>query len=117
MTNGRGSEAAARRAREPEDADLDAPAPDLARLIARLRGPLGWVAVATLGIFLLGLLAVLRVGKTVALPVTLAVLLNFVLSPISSGSWGGPTSLRRRPGRSGGWPTWKPRRRRRGKSP
>lgn len=56
--------------------------PDLARLTERLRGPLGWVAVATLGIFLLALLAALRVGRAVALPVTLAILLNFVLSPI-----------------------------------
>lgn len=62
----------------------DAPrdAPDLARLTERLRGPLGWVAVATLGILLLGVLTALRVGKAVALPVILALLLNFVLSPI-----------------------------------
>lgn len=61
------------------DAPLDTP--DLAKLTDRLRGPLGVVAVAATGLLVVALLAVLKVAKAIALPIMVAVLLNFVLSP------------------------------------
>lgn len=57
------------------------PRPDLTRLTSRIRGPLGLVAIATGGLFLIALFAVLHIGRAFFLPVVLAVLLKFLLTP------------------------------------
>lgn len=56
--------------------------PDLTLLTRQLQGPLGTVAIAVTGLFTLALFYTLYVAKAVFLPVVLAVLLNFLLSPI-----------------------------------
>ena len=56
--------------------------PDLGRIVGRLRGPLGAVAVAVTGLFGLALLAALRTAKEIVLPILLAVLLAILLAPV-----------------------------------
>ena len=59
----------------------DGPRPDLTRITRRLRGPLGAIAVATMGLFLLAVFYTLYVGRAFFLPIVVAILLNFLLTP------------------------------------
>ena len=56
--------------------------PDLMQLVGRLRGPLGVIAVAALGLFLVAFFAALKAARPFVLPVVGAVLLNFFLTPV-----------------------------------
>jgi len=56
-------------------------APDLTRITGALRGPLGVIAVASLGLFLLAVFYTLYLGRQFFLPIAVAVLLNFLLTP------------------------------------
>lgn len=56
--------------------------PDLSRLLDRLEGPIGFVAVATAVLLLVALLAVARAGEAFLLPIVLAVVLNFLFAPV-----------------------------------
>lgn len=65
-------------AREPEDG-----APDLTRITGGLEGPIGVIAVATAGLFLLAAFYTLYFGREFFLPIAVAVLLKFLLtSPV-----------------------------------
>jgi len=55
--------------------------PDITRITSRIRGPLGAIAVSTTGLFLLALFYTLFLGKEFFLPITIAVMLNFLLTP------------------------------------
>lgn len=66
--------------REGED-EREAP-PDLTRVTDRLRGPLGFVAVAAGILAVLGVLFVAKQGRAFLLPIVLAVVFNFLLSPV-----------------------------------
>lgn len=63
----------------------DEAAPDLTRITAGLRGPIGVIAVATGGLFLLAVFYTLYLGKQFFLPIAIAVLLNFLLTPAVRG--------------------------------
>ncbi|MEJ2540225.1 MAG: hypothetical protein P8188_09670, partial [Gemmatimonadota bacterium] len=54
---------------------------DITRITGRIRGPLGAIAVSTSGLFLLAVFFTLYVGKDFFLPITLAVMLNYLLTP------------------------------------
>lgn len=64
-----------------DDQAEDRSRPDLTRITDRLRGPLGAIAVATVGLFLLAIFYTLYLGKQFFLPIVVAVLLNFLLTP------------------------------------
>ncbi len=61
--------------------DAEPPAPDLTRLTDRLHGPMGLTAVSTLGLFMLAAFYVLYAAQAVVMPLVIALLLNFLLSP------------------------------------
>ena len=54
---------------------------DITRITGRIRGPLGAIAVSTTGLFLLASFFTLYLGKDFFLPITIAVMLNFLLTP------------------------------------
>lgn len=54
---------------------------DITRITGRIRGPLGAIAVSTTGIFLLAVFYTLYLGRGFFLPITVAVMLNFLLTP------------------------------------
>lgn len=65
-------------AREPGDA-----APDLTRITAGISGPIGAIAIASVGLFLLAAFYTLYFGREFFLPIAVAVLLKFLLtSPV-----------------------------------
>lgn len=64
-----------------EDARDGAP-PDLMQIVGRLRGPLGVLAVAATGLFLIAFFTALKLARPFVLPVVGALLLNFFLTPI-----------------------------------
>lgn len=59
----------------------DHEAPDLTRITGGLHGPAGATAVASVGLLLLGVFYTLYLGREFFLPITVAVLLNFLLTP------------------------------------
>lgn len=59
----------------------DQEAPDLTRITGGLHGPAGATAVASVGLLLLGVFYTLYLGREFFLPITVAVLLNFLLTP------------------------------------
>lgn len=61
--------------REPDDG------PDLTRITTGLSGPVGAIAVASVGLFLLAVFYTLYFGREFFLPIAVAVLLNFLLTP------------------------------------
>lgn len=68
----------------PPSDDDELPPPeqlDITRITGRIRGPLGAIAVSTTGLFLLACFFTLYVGKEFFLPITIAVMLNFLLTP------------------------------------
>lgn len=56
--------------------------PDLSSILDRLRGPLGFVAVAEGLLLLIALLVVARIGRAFLLPIVVAVVLDFLFAPI-----------------------------------
>ena len=64
------------------DRDVGGGSPDLMQLAGRLRGPLGILAVAATGLFLLALFAALKLARPFVLPVVGALMLNLFLTPI-----------------------------------
>lgn len=66
----------------PEGEDEREAPPDLTRVTDRLRGPLGFVAVAAGILAVLGILFVAKQGRAFLLPIVLAVVFNFLLSPV-----------------------------------
>lgn len=64
-----------------DDQAKDGSGPDLTRITDRLQGPLGAIAVATVGLFLLAIFYTLYLGKQFFLPIVVAVLLNLLLKP------------------------------------
>jgi predicted PurR-regulated permease PerM len=56
--------------------------PDLGRLTDHVEGPLGVLAVVGVGLFVLAFFFTLHVGRAFFLPVVLAVLLDYLLSPL-----------------------------------
>jgi predicted PurR-regulated permease PerM len=58
---------------------------DITRITGRLRGPLGAIAVSTTGLFILAFFYTLFVGREFFLPITVAVMLNFLLTPAVRG--------------------------------
>lgn len=56
--------------------------PDLSRITDRIRGPLGVLALVGVGLFVIAFFFTLHVGRAFFLPVVLAVLLNYLLSPL-----------------------------------
>ena len=63
------------------DGHAKQPVPDLTRITGGLHGPLGVIAVATGGLFLLAAFYTLYFGREFFLPIAIAVLLNFLLTP------------------------------------
>lgn len=63
---------------EPRD---DTQQLDITRITGLLRGPLGAIAVSTTGLFLLAFFYTLYLGREFFLPITIAVMLNFLLAP------------------------------------
>jgi len=59
--------------------------PDLTRITGGIRGPLGTIAVAVSGLLLLGIFYTLYFAQDFFLPITVAVLLNFLLTPAVRG--------------------------------
>lgn len=59
----------------------DEEAPDLTRVTAGLSGPIGAIAIASVGLFLLATFYTLYFGREFFLPIAVAVLLNFLLAP------------------------------------
>lgn len=55
--------------------------PDITRITGRLQGPLGAIAISTTGLFLLASFYTLYLGREFFLPLTIAVMLNFLLAP------------------------------------
>lgn len=71
-------------ATEPAEIEEAAPGerhPDITRLTRRLHGPLGVIAVSSTGLLLLALFYTLYFGRDFLLPITVAVMLNFLLTP------------------------------------
>lgn len=58
---------------------------DITRITGPLRGPLGAIAVSTTGLFILAFFYTLFVGREFFLPITIAVMLNFLLTPAVRG--------------------------------
>lgn len=58
---------------------------DITRITSRLRGPLGITAISTTGLFLLAVFYTLYFGREFFLPITIAVMLNFLLTPAVTG--------------------------------
>ena len=56
--------------------------PDLTRITRWIRGPLGMVAVAVTGLFILAVFYTLDVAQSLIMPIVIALLLNFLLSPV-----------------------------------
>ena len=77
------SDTESRPAPKQDDGKDDAPQgqPDLTRITGRIHGPLGAIAVSTTGIFLFAVFYTLYFGREFFLPITIAVLLNFLLTP------------------------------------
>lgn len=69
------------------------PRPDLTRITERLRGPLGFTAAASGLILVVVLIAAAKFAQLFLLPLVLAVVLNFLLSPAvrTLSRWGIPT--------------------------
>jgi predicted PurR-regulated permease PerM len=65
----------------PEDAESEGDRPGITRLAPPLQGPLGVIAVSSTGLLLLAFFYTLYFGKEFFLPITLAVMLNFLLTP------------------------------------
>lgn len=61
------------------------PQPDLTKITGGIRGPLGTIAVASAGLLLLGVFYTLYFAQDFLLPITVAVLLNFLLTPAVRG--------------------------------
>lgn len=59
----------------------DQEAPDLTRITDGIRGPIGAIAIASTGLFLLAAFYTLYFGREFFLPIAVAVLLNFLLTP------------------------------------
>lgn len=59
----------------------DEEAPDITRITAGLSGPIGVIAIASVGLFLLATFYTLYFGREFFLPIAVAVLLNFLLTP------------------------------------
>lgn len=59
----------------------DEEAPDLTRITDALSGPVGIIAIASAGMFLLATFYTLYLGREFFLPIAVAVLLNFLLTP------------------------------------
>lgn len=59
--------------------------PDITRITGNIRGPLGAIAIATVGLFLLAMFYTLYFGREFFLPMTVAILLNFLLTPAVRG--------------------------------
>lgn len=57
---------------------------DITRITGRLNGPLGVIAVSTSGLLLLAVFYTLYFGRAFFLPITIAVMLNFLLTPAVS---------------------------------
>jgi hypothetical protein len=55
--------------------------PDLTRITDGIRGPIGAIAIASTGLFLLAAFYTLYFGREFFLPIAVAVLLNFLLTP------------------------------------
>jgi predicted PurR-regulated permease PerM len=66
---------------ETEEGIAEEHAPDITRLTRRLDGPLGVIAVSTAGLLFLALFYTLYFGRDFLLPITVAVMLNFLLTP------------------------------------
>lgn len=65
--------------------ERDDRSPDITNITGRLHGPLGVIAVSTTGLFLLATFYTLYVGKSFFLPIFVAILLNFLLTPAVRG--------------------------------
>lgn len=65
--------------------ERDDRSPDITKITGRLHGPLGVIAVSTTGLFLLATFYTLYVGKAFFLPIVVAILLNFLLTPAVRG--------------------------------
>lgn len=61
--------------------DPEKPTPDITRITGGIHGPIGAIAVATVGLFLLAVFYTLYLGRQFFLPIAVAVLLNFLLTP------------------------------------
>lgn len=59
--------------------------PDITRITGNINGPLGAIAIATVGLFLLAMFYTLYFGREFFLPMTVAILLNFLLTPAVRG--------------------------------
>lgn len=64
-----------------DDRGPDEDAPDLTRLTAGLKRPIGVIAVASAGLFLLATFYTLYLGREFFLPIAVAVFLKFLLTP------------------------------------
>lgn len=67
---------------KPETPDRRGTAPDLTRLTEYFRGRSGAIALATTGLFVLAVFFTLWVARAFFMPVAIALLLNFLLSPL-----------------------------------
>lgn len=60
----------------------ESPRPDIHRLYDLLQGPLGIRSIALTGLFILALFYTLYLGRSFFLPIVLALMLSFLLSPV-----------------------------------
>jgi predicted PurR-regulated permease PerM len=66
----------------PEPSEEERPRPNLKNLIAALEGPFGVRSLAITGLFILAAFYTLYLARAFFLPIILALLLNFLLSPV-----------------------------------